>query len=204
MTRNVGIVVYEDAEELDWVGPYEVFTMLDKVVPGSCSVFTIGHPGTEVAGAKGLRVLTDHNFVDAPGADVVIIPGGVGSRTQMKDPAMLDFVRKAAGSAEVVASVCTGALILAAAGLLEGRRATTHFASMDRLRAIEGVTAVEERWVDEGNVVTAAGVSAGIDMALHLVGRLWSAETAALVQKWMQYYPSPPRQDVALPEWSTT
>lgn len=117
---------------------------------------------------------------------------------------MLDFVRKAAGSAEVVASVCTGALILAAAGLLEGRRATTHFASMDRLRAIQGVTAVEERWVDEGNVVTAAGVSAGIDMALHLVGRLWSAETAALVQKWMQYYPSPPRQDVALPEWSTT
>lgn len=203
MTRNIGIVVYDQAEELDWVGPFEVFTMLERVDAGSCSVFTIGHPGTEVVGAKGLRVLTDHTFANAPHADVLIIPGGAGSRVQMKDAEMLEFVRKASGTAEVVASVCTGALILGAAGLLEGKRAATHFGSMDTLRAMEGVTAVEERWVDEGSVVTAAGVSAGIDMALHLVGRLWSPEVGAKVQKWMQYYPSPPNQDVALPEWST-
>ena len=202
MTRSVAFVLFDGAEELDWVGPWEVFTMLSQAEPDSCSAFTVSQHGGEVRCAKGLRVLADHSFANAPKPDIVIVPGGQGTRTESQNPAMLDYMRAAAGQAEVMTSVCTGSFVLAGAGLLQGKRATTHFASMDRLRAIEGVTAVEQRWVDEGAVVTAAGVSAGIDMALHLVGRLWSPEIAAKVQKYMQYYPSPPNPQAALPEWS--
>lgn len=202
MTRSVAFVLFDGAEELDWVGPWEVFTMLGQAEPDSCAAYTVSQHGGEVRCAKGLRVLADHSFANAPKADVVLVPGGQGTRVQSQNPVMLDYIRGAEDSAEMVTSVCTGSFVLAAAGLLEGKRATTHFASMDRLRAIEGVTAVEERWVDEGAVVTAAGVSAGIDMALHLVGRLWSAAIAAKVRKYMQYYPSPPNPEVALPEWA--
>jgi transcriptional regulator GlxA family with amidase domain len=198
----VAFVLFDGAEELDWVGPWEVFTMLDKVEPGSCTAYSVSQHGGEVRCAKGLRVLADHSFANAPKPDIVLVPGGQGTRTESQNPAMLDYIRATATEAELMTSVCTGAFVLAAAGLLEGKRATTHFASMDRLRAIEGITAVEERWVDEGSVVTAAGVSAGIDMALHLVARLWSPAIAAKVRQVMQYYPSPPNPEAALPEWS--
>jgi transcriptional regulator GlxA family with amidase domain len=95
--------------------------------------------------------------------------------------------------------VCTGAFLLAEAGLLAGRRATTHWRSMDRLRAIDGIQVVDQRWVDEGRVVTASGVSAGIDMALHLVGRFWGPETARRVQKGIEYFPAPPYSEVPIP-----
>ena len=113
---------------------------------------------------------------------------------------MLDYVRAARECGAIVGSVCTGSFVLAAAGLLGGKRATTHWGSMDRLRAMEGVTAVNERFVDEGPVLTAAGVSAGIDMALYLVGREWSPAVARRVQKAIEYFPAPPYEDVPLPE----
>ncbi|MGI8550028.1 MAG: DJ-1/PfpI family protein, partial [Dehalococcoidia bacterium] len=113
--------------------------------------------------------------------------------------AMIDYIRRCAGTAEVMTSVCTGAFLLERAGLLQGKRATTHWASLDRLRELGTVEVVEERWVDNGNVITAAGVSAGIDMALYLVGRLWSPETARRVQKGIEYFPSPPYADLPVP-----
>ena len=204
MVRNVAVVLFEDAEELDWVGPWEVFTMLTKHIEvDSCNVFTVSESGDVVRCHKGLRVLSDYSFTNCPRPDIFVVPGGFGTRREQSNPAMRDFVRRAAETAEVSTSVCTGSFVLAAAGLLEGKRATTHWGSIPNLRAVEGLTVVDDaRWVDEGNVITAAGVSAGIDMSLHLVGRLWSPEAARKVQLAMEYFPAPPYQDVPLPQLS--
>jgi transcriptional regulator GlxA family with amidase domain len=195
VTRNIAIVIFNGAEELDYVGPWEVFTMLKYAEEDSVNVFTVSQEGGVVTSAKGLRVLADHSFLNCPRPDILLVPGGMGTRIESENPVLLQFARTAAENAELVTSVCTGAFVLAAAGLLEGKRATTHWASIESLRnRTEGKTTVvdNERFVDEGRVITAAGVSAGIDMALHIVGRLWSPETARTVQKYMEYYPEPP------------
>jgi transcriptional regulator GlxA family with amidase domain len=198
VTRNIAIVLFENAEELDFVGPWEVFTMLSQVERDSCSVYTVSEKGGEVRCAKGMRVLADHSFQTSPLPDILVIPGGHGTRREIENEAMLSWVKQAAASAQISTSVCTGSFILHAAGLLEGRRATTHWASLDYLRG-RGVDIVEERFVDEGNIITAAGVSAGIDMALHVVGRLWSPPIARKVQKAIEYFPEPPYADVPIP-----
>jgi len=202
MTRNVAFVLFDGNEELDWAGPWEVLTMLGLIVPESVRCFIVSETGGLVRSAKGLRVEADYSFATAPKADIIVIPGGVGTRQEETNSAMLDYMRSAAAIAEVTTSVCTGAFVLARAGLLEGKKATTYWNQMERLGNIEGIEPVESRWVDAGDVITAAGVSAGIDMALHLVGRLWSPEIAVTVQKYMQYYPAPPHQEQALPEWA--
>lgn len=193
--RNIAVVLFEGAEELDFAGPWEVFTMLGEVQPGSVSVFTVAERAGLVTCAKGMQVQASYSFADAPPVDVLVIPGGRGTRREMTHESMLAFIRKTAATAEVMTSVCTGAFVFARAGLLEGRRATTHWASLEHLRKEPGVTVVEQRFVDEGPVITASGVSAGIDMALHVVGRLFGAKTARTVQKWMEYYPEPPFQE---------
>ncbi len=200
MSRHIAIVLFEGAEELDWAGPWEVFTMLAQVEEGSCTVGTVSEHGGEVRCAKGLRVMAEHAFAACPMADVLVIPGGQGTRVQDKNPAMLDFVRRMDKGTEVTSSVCTGAFVLESAGLLTGKRATTHWGSIERLRERGTVEVVEGmRFVDEGHIVTAAGVSAGIDMSLYLVGRLWSPEVARRVQRAMEYFPEPPYEDVPIP-----
>lgn len=195
MARLIAIVLFEGAEELDFVGPWEVFTMLSQVVEGSCTVFTVSENGGEVRCAKGLRVIADRSFAECVAADVVIIPGGRGTRAEVSNSAMIEFVRRMDGGADRMTSVCTGSFVLEAAGLLSGKRATTHWGSIERMKALGTVEVVEEtRFVDEGHIVTSAGVSAGIDMSLYLVGQLWGAETARSVQKAMEYYPEPPYQ----------
>jgi transcriptional regulator GlxA family with amidase domain len=195
MTRNVAVVLFDGAEELDYVGPWEVFTMLRFAEKDAVNVYTVSERGGTVTSAKGLRVVADHSFVDCPDADIVVVPGGMGTRAESSNPVMLEFIKAAAREAELMTSVCTGAFVLGAAGLLDGKRATTHWASIKDLgeRTAGNTTVVDnERFVDEGAVITAAGVSAGIDMALHIVGRLWTPETARQVQKYMEYYPEPP------------
>jgi transcriptional regulator GlxA family with amidase domain len=199
MTRTIAIVLFDGAEELDFVGPWEVFTFLRALEPESCSVVTVSERGGEVRCAKGLRVIADHGVDDAPPADIIVVPGGMGTRREVDNPRLIDYIRRSGGGAEVATSVCTGSFLLERAGLLAGKRATTHWASLDRLRQLGSVDVVEERWVDEGQVVTASGVSAGIDMALYLVGRLWGPETARRVQKGIEYFPAPPYAEVAIP-----
>ena len=200
MPRAVAILLFPEVEELDFCGPWEVFSYLRKVRPDACTVYTLSEHGGEVRCAKGLRVLADHPLDSAPPADVLVVPGGWGTRREVDNPRLIDFIRRTAERAEVVASVCTGAFLLERAGLLAGRRATTHWASLDRLRALGTVRVVEDRWVDEGRVVTAGGISAGIDMSLHLVGRLWGPPTARRVQKGIAYFPDPPYGDVPIPD----
>ena len=191
MTRHVGIVLFPVFEELDAIGPYEVFGALSEL-DADWRVVTVAESGGVVTGAHGLKVTADHSFDDCPPLDVVLVPGGFGTRQEMDNPRMLDFLQRAARTASYVTSVCTGALVLHKANFLAGKKATTHWGAIDLLRGMGDVEVVKERYVQDGNVITAAGVSAGIDMALYLVSVLKDAQTARNVQKMMEYYPKPP------------
>ena len=196
MTRSIAIILFPAVEELDFVGPWEVFSYLRSLEPETCTVFTVSEHGGEVRCAKGLRVIAGYSFDTAPRADIILVPGGMGTRTEVDNPRIIDYIRRAGAEAELATSVCTGAFLLERAGLLAGRRATTHWASLQRLRALGTVEVVEQRWVDEGTVITSSGVSAGIDMALYLAGRLWGPKTARRVQQGIEYFPDPPYADV--------
>jgi transcriptional regulator GlxA family with amidase domain len=191
VTRHVGIVLFPVFEELDAIGPFEVFGALSDL-DAEWRVLTVAESGGVVTGAHGLKVTADHSFGDCPPLDVVLVPGGFGTRQEMNNPRMLEFVRRAARTASYVTSVCTGALVLHKAGFLADRKATTHWGAIDLLREMGDVEVVKERYVQDGNVLTAAGVSAGIDMALYLVSLLKDTQTACNVQKMMEYYPKPP------------
>lgn len=194
MNRTIGIVLFDDSEELDWAGPWEVLTSACK---DGDRVITVAESTDVVRCAKGLRVLPDHDFSTCPPLDVVLVPGGRGTRVEMGNEAMTSFVARHAATAQWTTSVCTGAFVLHGAGLLAGKRVTTHWAAFDELRthAPDLELDAEARWVVDGAVVTAAGVSAGIDMALWLVGQLYDPEHARTVQRYIQYDPAPPYQD---------
>jgi len=191
----IGIVLFDDAEELDFVGPWEVFTMATLDLADS-RVVTIAERHGPVRCAKGLQVLPHCDFAGAPDLDAILVPGGQGTRREAENPVLLDWLAKAASRCQWVTSVCTGSLLLHASGLAVGRRITTHWAFVEALRGrapdatvLEGV-----RYVRDGNLVTAAGVSAGIDMALWLVGQIWGVERARRTQRLMEYDPAPPYQ----------
>ena len=191
MTKTIGIVLFPEVTELDFVGPLEVFGGLAKF-DTDWRVVTVAESQDILICANGLRVKPDHSFADCPPLDILLVPGGKGSRRERENPKMLDFVAKAASGASYVTSVCTGAFVLHAAGLLTGKRATTYWASVGWLKSFGDVEVVNERYVHDGNLITSAGVSAGIDMALYLVGLLSGPETGRLVQKHIEYYPKPP------------
>ncbi len=192
MTKTIGIILFNNFEELDAIGPLEVFGML-TFQDREWKAVTISEDGRPVKAFNGLSVNVDHSFDNAPPLDVILIPGGWGTRSESENPSMVNFVRKAAKDASYITSVCTGAFVLHAAGFLAGKRATTHWGQIANLRQLGDVTVIDnERWVQDGNVITAAGVSAGIDMSLYLVSLLKDAQTALNVQKTMEYYPKPP------------
>ncbi|BCW90584.1 Isonitrile hydratase [Alphaproteobacteria bacterium SO-S41] len=199
---NIAILVFDDAEELDFVGPWEVFTMVKNVIAAqklsveAPHVFTVSENGGTVRCAKGMRVIADHSFADAPKADVLLVPGGQGTRREVDNAAMIAWIAAQAAGAAWVTSVCTGALLLAAAGPAKDRVVTTHWAFVAQLRQRGEAKEVraDMRYVRDGNVVTAAGVSAGIDMALWLTGQIWSPDLARATQKGMEYDPAPPYQ----------
>jgi transcriptional regulator GlxA family with amidase domain len=190
---TIGMLIFEGAEELDFVGPWEVFTMAAKV-RDDIRVVTIAERAGPVACAKGMRVLPDHTLGDAPEIDVVLVPGGIGTRREVDNPVVIDWLRKIAPGLDWVTSVCTGALLLCEAGFATGRRVTTHWAFVEDLRKrypdVEVLADV--RYVRDGNLCTAAGVSAGIDLALWLTGQIWGIDTARKTQRAMEYDPAPP------------
>jgi transcriptional regulator GlxA family with amidase domain len=194
MTR-IGIALFDGAEELDWAGPWEVLAAWARQWPDDgVEVFTLAQRDGEITCAKGLRVLADRTWDDAGELDVLVYPGGRGTRPQLEDEAVLGWIRATAGQGTLMTSVCTGSLVYAAAGLLDGRPATTHWSSLDLLGELGEEIDVrpDDRFVDSGEVITAAGVSAGIDMALHLVARLHSQKRAREVRRYIQYDPEPP------------
>ncbi|MEX2246792.1 MAG: DJ-1/PfpI family protein [Dehalococcoidia bacterium] len=195
--RNICFVLFPDFEELDFAGPWEVFGTAAKFVDKDWRVFSIA-AAKNVTAFNRLTVQADYTFADtdAPTPDILIVPGGLGTRPGMDNQALVGYIRRTGQSAEYVTSVCTGAMLLHRAGFLRGRRAATHWAAKKELAELGDVTVVDERWVHEGNVITSAGVSAGIDMALYLVGVLTSPAEARKVQRIMEYDPAPPYAEV--------
>jgi transcriptional regulator GlxA family with amidase domain len=187
-TRCFGFLMYPKYEELDLIGPWEMATMWRDYASGPACI-TVSEKGGRVDCAKGLKSIADHSFADCPPLDYLLIPGGFAAFDEMKNPALVAWARAAAHSAQHVLSVCTGSFILHAAGILAGRRATTHWKALNMMRELPGVTVVEQRWVRDGNVWTSAGVSAGMDLLLGFVEAVDGAEAAGAVQKNAEYYP---------------
>jgi len=194
---TVGILLFENVEVLDFAGPFEVFSRT-RTEPGTASrktdesapfrVFTVGGKAGMIRATGGLQVVADHGFDDAPPIDVLVVPGGFGTRPLLEDQRTLDWIRATAESARQVTSVCTGALLLAQVGLLRDKRATTHWAALDLLKETDPSIDVqrEERVVRDG-VVTSAGVSAGIDMAFAIVEDLHGKEVADETARYIEY-----------------
>jgi transcriptional regulator GlxA family with amidase domain len=192
---RIAIALFDGAEELDWAGPWEVLAAWSQHWPADhVEVFTVARTNELVTCAKGLKVLPDHSWESAPPLDVLVYPGGRGTRRELKDEAVLAWIRGASARGALMTSVCTGALVYAAAGLLRDRPATTYWNELALLQELEPTVELrgDDRFVDSGEVITAAGVSAGIDMALHLVARLQSVERAKEVRRYIQYDPEPP------------
>jgi transcriptional regulator GlxA family with amidase domain len=184
---QVAILIFEKLTALDAIGPYEVL----RRAPGWEVRFVGAAKGTVRSDSGALGLSADYTLAEAPEPDIVLVPGGEGSRALMGDEAVLSWLRDVDARTKWTTSVCTGSLVLAAAGLLDGKRATCHWLFLERLREL-GADPVEGRFVEDGKLITAAGVSAGIDMALYLVGREAGPEVAQAVQLAIEYDPEPP------------
>jgi transcriptional regulator GlxA family with amidase domain len=192
-TTRIGIATFTGMEELDFAGPYEVLTSWAFAAGSGVEVVTVAEKVETLRCAHGLKLVPDIAYADVGVLDVFVLPGGDSSR-QLDDERFLERMRTYSKGGTLMASVCTGAFVYAKAGLLDGKTATTHWSSVDSLASYGRNIRVDHdaRYVDGGNVVTAAGVSAGIDMALHLVARLDSVDRAREVRRYMQYDPQPP------------
>ncbi|MEU9019087.1 DJ-1/PfpI family protein [Actinomadura sp. NPDC048394] len=189
-----GLLVFEDAEELDFAGPWEVFTASAMLRERDDRAVLVAERSGPVRCAKGMRVVPDCTFDDHPELDVLLVPGGRGARvTQIGNAAVTGWIAKTSERADWTASVCTGSFLLHEAGPAKGRRVATHWASEDQLEARGDVTVVRDaRYVVDGDLVTSQGVSAGIDMALWLIGRIHGRDHARAVRRYIQYEPAPP------------
>lgn len=191
---RIAIAVFEGAEELDFVGPWEVLATWGSLHPDDVEVVLVGDSTAAVTCAKGMRVVPETSWEELGHVDVLVYPGGRGTRSQLGDENVRARLRAIQQRGTLMASVCTGALVYADAGLLDGQPATTYWSEFDSLLQLghEISPRPDDRFVDNGAVITAAGVSAGIDMALHLVGRLGSPDKAREVRRMIQYDPQPP------------
>jgi putative intracellular protease/amidase len=185
---QIAIVTYPGFTALDFIGPYEVLRWL----PNAEVRFVWHEPGPVTADSGVLVIGATHSFVETPSPDVVLVPGGMTTVEHARDEALLDWVRQAHRSAAWTASVCSGSIILAAAGLLNGKRATSHWMALPVLKTLGAIAVSDERVVDEGEIVTSAGVSAGIDLALWLAGQIGGEDRAKVIQLSMEYDPQPP------------
>jgi putative intracellular protease/amidase len=184
---NIAIPIFDGVTALDAVGPYEVLSRL----PGATVHFIASEPGPKRTETRMLALTADLALSELPDPEVIVVPGGYGTRVLMSDESILGWLRAAHATSQWTTSVCTGSLLLAAAGILDGLEATSHWLELDTLRQY-GVTPVDRRVVEQGKVITAAGVSAGIDMALGLAARIAGEELAQAIQLAIEYDPEPP------------
>lgn len=187
---KVGIFLFDDVEVLDFAGPFEVFAVTDELNDYKLfEVCTISESGGQIKARNGLKVQADYSFEKHPKLDVLIIPGGMGTRVALKDNKPLDWIAKVHPDTTITMSVCTGSLLLAKLGLLENQPATSHHTVFDFLRKISPTTEVKEdqRFVDNGHIMTAGGISAGIDLSLHIVEKIFGKEVVSKTRKEMEY-----------------
>jgi transcriptional regulator GlxA family with amidase domain len=189
-TRNLAILLFNDVEVLDFCGPLEVFSVAARRRdPPAFRVYTVGEGPGPVLARNGLSVNPDFQLDHCPQPEILLVPGGLGTRRELHNERLLDWISGTAAAAELVLSVCTGALLLGKLGLLDGLEATTHHGSFSLLREIAPQATVREdrRYLDNGRVVTSAGIAAGIDMSLHVVSRLLGPDAAAATAGHMEY-----------------
>ncbi len=189
---RVAILLFDGVELLDFAGPFQVFSSarLTQESPDRLmEVFTVADQEGPLICRNGLVVIPSYDLENAPMADLLVVPGGQGTRSAINQSKLIEWIATSAGRAALTTSVCTGSFLLAKAGLLAGKAATTHWASTKRMRADFPEVDVREnqRWVDAGNIITSAGISAGIDMALHILDRLYGADVAATTARSMEY-----------------
>ncbi|MBA2564209.1 MAG: DJ-1/PfpI family protein [Gemmatimonadetes bacterium] len=190
MTRDVAVLLFDEVEVLDFAGPFEVFSVTGRRTGlAPFNVYTVSERAGPVHARNDLRVVPTHSFASCPPPEILVVPGGFGTRREMHNAALIEWLRSTSETAELVLSVCTGALLLAKAGLLSGLGATTHHGALGLLREIAPDADVrsESRYVDNGKIVLSGGVSAGIDMALHVVSRLLGEEQARETAAYMEY-----------------
>lgn len=187
--RNVGILIFPNVELLDFCGPYEAFTAARLDGANCFNTFTVAETLDPVNANAGLRFLPDYSLEDAPKIDVLVVPGGQGTRREIDNPRVIEWIRNVAGQTELTTSVCTGSFLLGKAGLLENGSVTTHWGSIERMReTFPDVEVLENvRFVDGGAIVSSAGVSAGIDMSLHVIERLCGVAAAESSARLMEY-----------------
>ncbi len=188
-SRNVAILIFDDVEVLDFCGPFEVFSVANRdTVPTAFSVYTVAKSTTVIA--RGGLVVSRHSSLEqCPAPDILLIPGGVGTRRLLEDTVVLEWITHHAARSQLVTSVCTGALLLGRCGVLDELEATTHHCCIDELQAIAPLSTVrkDRRYVDTGRVITSAGISAGIDMSLHIVRRFLGEAHALKIAAYMEY-----------------
>ncbi len=188
---HIGLLLFEDVELLDFSGPYEVFSLAARrIQPVPFQVFTLAQTRL-VRSAGGMVVQADYLLHEAPAMEILIVPGGKGTRGMLHQATFIQWIQTKAADVELLCSVCTGALLLAKAGLVEGLSLTTHHAALEELRLLAPHNPIlaEQRVVDNGRIILSAGIAAGIDMAFHLVARLCSLEQAKAIAKHMEYQP---------------
>lgn len=188
--RNLAILLFDEAEVLDFCGPFEVFSVAaSRSEPSAFNVFTVAETAEPVRARNGLTVVPHYALSDSPSPQILLVPGGYGTRSMMDNAAVIGWIARKSESAELVLSVCTGALLLAKAGLLDSLEVTTHRSACDLLRRVAPESLVREnrRFIDNGNVITSAGIAAGIDMSLHVVARLLGEHVAIATAEHMEY-----------------
>ena len=188
--RNTAILIFDDAEVLDFCGPFEVFSVTNELNNhGLFNVYTVARGKRTIRAKNGLKVQPDYGFRGCPAPDILLIPGGSGTREVMHDSRLLSWIKSKAAGAQLLLTVCTGSLVLAVTGLLDGLKATTHHEVMPLLRSSAPNTEVVpgERFIDNGSVIVSAGISAGIDMCLYVVARLHGKAVAGRTARYMEY-----------------
>jgi transcriptional regulator GlxA family with amidase domain len=193
--KQVGILIFGDVEVLDFCGPFEVFsaTRLNeekrREEPSPFNVFLVAETKNLITAAGGMKIAPEYSLNDCPSLNILVVPGGWGTRREMNNGPLLSWIADRAKKVETLASVCTGSILLGKAGLLEGRRATTHWRSLDWMSELFPTTKVEKglHFVEEGNLFTSAGISAGIDMALKVVARYFGESVARATARHMEY-----------------
>ncbi|TKI95405.1 DJ-1/PfpI family protein, partial [Bacillus cereus] len=187
---SVGIFLFNEVEVLDFAGPFEVFSVTEVNEEKTFTVYTVSENGEMITARNGLKVQPDYSIENLPPVDILIIPGGLGARKyEIKNEIVIKWIRQQMKEVKLMTSVCTGALLLAKAGLLEGLKATTHWASIEKFKnEFQNVEVIENvKFVDEGHIITSAGISAGINMAFHIVKNLLGMHVAKDTAKRMEY-----------------
>ena len=195
MALKTGILIFDGAAELDFVGPHEVFSISASIGHPEDQLYTIAKTNDIVVGLGGLKIVPDYNFTTAPSPDILIVPGTEDPAAILKDKEILNWVKKTDEKTSWTTSVCTGSFILLASGVAQGKRLTTHWMGIEPLKQMNLSTVVENvRYVQDGKILSAAGITAGIDMSLWLIGQVYGKDHSLEVQRILEYRPAPPYQ----------